>query len=518
MQAERKTEGPLPKELSSYSRVIKAKLSSGESVVAFVEEAPLMHKELELDYLEDLNGQEAKDFFAVAVKMAQDELKEMEVILEENPGQKGIISFQIRILDDPALHQGLHSCLDQGMNLPESMNAILQMFKSLFEQSENVYIQERTHDCEDVFAHLHRVIRHQQTNDSDDLSSLRGKIVHCSKIYPSQVIKFYKANVAGVISDTGTASSHAQILLESLNIPSLSHLIEKGNRSIEGQVIIDTENKQLTLSPEQEDMDHMKSRSQKRVREAIKDPVLLVSGEPVSVSAILNMSMNADEALKMGADGVGLFRSEMSYLNRLGFPSEHELLLEYQTIVNIFEGKPVVLRMLDIGGDKIALVDEVNKEENPCMGNRSMRLLIHHPEIFRTQLKAMLKAGNSQTTVLFPMVNGWYELEKVRDFVRQTRDELKRDHYESGEVKFGIMVEVPSIVARFEDYVSEFDLFNIGTNDLIQYTLAVDRNNVDVAEFYNSCHPAILSMIEKVCRLSHDIKRWPVFAVKWPQT
>jgi phosphotransferase system enzyme I (PtsI) len=159
--------------------------------------------------------------------------------------------------------------------------------------------------------------------------------------------------------------------------------------------------------------------------------------------------------------------------------------------------------MLDLGGDKLAMFQhDDEREENPCMGNRSMRLLIKRPELFRTQIRAMLRATTKSSCILFPMISGWYELEKVRALVAKCAAELKQEGYTRlDDVKYGIMVEIPGVVERFEDFVTEFQVFNIGSNDLTQYTLAADRNNRQVADYYSYYHPAVLSQIAKVCRL-----------------
>jgi phosphoenolpyruvate-protein kinase (PTS system EI component) len=195
----------------------------------------------------------------------------------------------------------------------------------------------------------------------------------------------------------------------------------------------------------------------------------------------------------------------MTYIGRPDMPEEMELSEEYSRLTEAFQGKPVTMRMLDLGSDKISLFQAEEREENPCMGNRSMRLLLKRPGVFRTQLRAMLRAARQDTTILFPMISGWHELEKIRTAVERMSEEFVLD---GGEIRatvlYGLMVEVPSVVERFEDYVDNFDVFNIGTNDLTQYTLAADRNNENVAEYFKTFHPSVLSMIEKVCRIAAE--------------
>jgi len=238
----------------------------------------------------------------------------------------------------------------------------------------------------------------------------------------------------------------------------------------------------------------------------INEKVHLRSGLEIFVCATINnVYTEAAKAKEAGADGVGLFRSEMSFIGRSDLPSEDELYQEYCMLSSVFPTQPINTRVLDLGSDKIASFQEDSfLGDNPCMGNRSTRLLIAKPNLFRTQLRAMLRAATKQTTILLPLISGWHELDKIRVLIISIKDELRQDgltHVDA--VKFGIMVEVPSIVARFEDYVNDFDVFNIGSNDLTQYTLAADRNNQEVAEYYRFTHPSLLSMIQKVCDLGN---------------
>ena len=238
----------------------------------------------------------------------------------------------------------------------------------------------------------------------------------------------------------------------------------------------------------------------------IREPVTLKSGTDVVVAVTINnIHTEVDQAVKMGADAVGLFRSEVEFIARKDWPTEQELTEQYSHLVQSFAERPVVMRMLDLGGDKLpgGLV-AVRHEDNPCMGERSMRLLLANPDLFRRQTRAMLRAANEHTSIIFPMVSGWYELEKIRALVESYTGELKAEGATLAPVRFGLMIEVPSVVERFADYVEHFDTFNLGTNDLTQYALAVDRNNDAVADYYACHHPSLLSMIQRVCLIAAE--------------
>jgi phosphoenolpyruvate-protein kinase (PTS system EI component) len=223
----------------------------------------------------------------------------------------------------------------------------------------------------------------------------------------------------------------------------------------------------------------------------------------------LNVAHDVGKAVEYGADGIGLFRSEIAYLGMRKLPSEDELFRSYLGVTEAYPQSSVTFRMLDIGGDKLVGLSGSgkSKEENPCMGNRSMRLLNSNLDLFRAQFRAMRRAAHAKTSIIFPMVNGVDELNGIMDRVEEYESELVAEMGELVPVKYGIMVEVPSIVECFESIVDRFDFFNIGTNDLTQYTLAADRNNQDVSAYYSSFHPAILKMIEKICRLGYGAEK-----------
>jgi phosphoenolpyruvate-protein kinase (PTS system EI component) len=262
--------------------------------------------------------------------------------------------------------------------------------------------------------------------------------------------------------------------------------------------------KVVILNPVDSEIQEMeKEKERLKNQEIIRGPVVLSSGETVAIKANLNMAHDVERAVEFGADGIGLFRSEIAYLGARSMPNEEDLFKSYSGVTESFSNSPVTFRMLDIGGDKLVGL-KMSKEENPCMGNRSMRLLRSKPDLFRAQFRAMRKAAHDKTSIIFPMVNGVDELNEIMKQVHVYEAELKEEQIPLSQVKYGIMVEVPSIVECFEDVVDQFDFFNIGTNDLTQYTLAADRNNQDVADYYSSFHPAILKMIDKVCRLGHQ--------------
>ncbi len=484
--------------------VFKAALATGDTIVG---ESAVLPRRVDEDLIisSRLAGTYAQKLFVEAVSSVHDQLDQLSQVPELSEEDRGIIGFQSMLLEDEALLKGIETCLADGLSLPESLNTTFAVITSKLEASKNTYIAARATDCQDLRQRLMDTIIRQVNPGVDDFySKVKDKIVLCQQIYPSEVIMLHRAGAIGIVSAQGTASSHAEILMQSFNIPSLSNIDALSVHMLKGRkVLLDTNKKRLVIDPSDEEVDEATRRAQYLSQRIIPQAVTLLSGEEVFVHATINnVDIESARAVQMGADGVGLLRTEMSFIGRADMPSEEELYEEYHRLTQAFDGKAVTMRMLDLGSDKASFFQPDEREENPCMGNRSMRLLLKRPGIFRRQLRAMLRAAHGDTCILFPMISGWHELEKIRVAIDRMTDEFLRDGGEiKGKICYGIMVEVPSIVQRFEDYVDEFDVFNIGTNDLTQYALAADRNNESVAEYFKTYHPSILSMIRRVCDL-----------------
>ena len=483
--------------------VFDAGLASGESIAGEAMMLPRRSEE-ELMGLSGLIGKEALSLFRKAVDQVKEQLVRLRDIPELEESEKGIIEFQRLLLVDAALIKGVQACLRDDLTLSESLNTTFVVIVSKLEASKNRYIAARSADCLDLKQRLRETMARSSGAGEDDIYGVvSGKIVLCQQIYPSEVIMLYRAGVAGIVCSQSTASSHAEILMQSFNIPSLANLSGVPVQVLPGRsVLLDTLHKRLIVDPEDHEIEDLSGQSPIDPSSVIRDRVFLSNEEPIVINATINnVEVEAQRARDAGADGVGLFRSEMSYIGRQDLPDEEELYQEYSVLTNTFKGKRVTMRMLDLGSDKLAAFQAHEYEENPCMGHRSMRLLIRRTDIFRNQLRAMLRAANDDACILFPMISGWHELDKIQSLISRISEELRSEDVEISEnVRYGLMVEVPSVVERFDDYVKEFDEFSIGTNDLTQYTLAADRNNKRVAEYYKSYHPSMLSMIRRVCK------------------
>ena len=455
-----------------------------------------------------LVGDRAIEVFFQAVKKVISDLEEMSQLVGLSDDDKGIIEFQIIILNDPALLQEMQNSISAGQNLLGTISKTFDAFEQKLKDSDNAYMKERVHDFVDLKQRLFDAIHDSCTADGvNRFEKCKGKIVVCRHVLPSEVISIHNNGAIGIVSRENTPSSHAQILLSSLNIPSVTNIADLPVSILSGhKALLDIMKGEIIIDPSQDVIDETMEDFKSRTSSIIKEKVSLKSGEEFSVGVTVNNpGIEATHAQEVYPDFIGLFRTEMHFIGQKSLPKEDELTSVYQSLISSFSDKLIVVRMLDLGADKISGFQKTDTtEENPCMGRRSMRLLLDKPELFRLQLRAILKAANDNVCLLYPMISGWSELEKIEAFVSKTLKELQDEGHMVKEPKKGIMVEVPSIVTRFEDYVDHFDVFNIGTNDLTQYALAADRNNENVSNYYKSSHPSILTMIDKVAKMCKE--------------
>ena len=450
-------------------------------------------------------GEEAKSVLITAKENIVKDLESLKSHSGLDDNHKGILDFQAMILEDPSFMMEVDKLLGRGENLLSVISRVFEKYTKQVESLSDTYMQERSADFYDLKQRIFQAIHDASGQKVDDrFDALKGKIAICQHVLPSEVISLCEAGVAGIISLENTPSSHAQILLSSLNISSLSSITNVPISKLHGnRVLLDTMKGNLVFEPSQVDIKKVMDEYACRKSDVVSESIVLSDGGTFNVGVTVNNpQIETAHAVDANPDFVGLFRTEMHFIGQKELPTEDQLLHTYKNLVNSFPDRLVVVRMLDLGGDKISGFEKVSEsEENPCMGLRSMRLLLEHPDLFKLQLRAILKASRKDVCLLYPMISGWSELRRISEFVDTTVKELLHEGFDIKTPLKGIMVEVPSIVTKFEDYVEHFDVFNIGTNDLVQYTLAADRNNDAVSDYYKSTHPSVLYMISKVADL-----------------
>jgi phosphotransferase system enzyme I (PtsI) len=443
--------------------------------------------------------------FAEAVRLSQSQLEKIATKIKRDAGEEaaGILEYQLLILEDDDFLGKIRGGIEAGQGSEAAVRAVCTEYAEFFRRVDNDYLKQRCIDILDIQKRLLDAL-----GGRVDLTALgREVIVAASDLTPSQVAGMESAWVKGILLENGGASSHSIILARSLSIPciiGLGGLID----SLHGDetVIMDGATGEVIVDPSDEQA--QRYRLERAVYEKNKDLLRdYIEREPVTldgrrIGVYANISSPAETAplLAHGGEGVGLLRTELLYMNFEETPSREAQYGVYAGIAKALEGRPLVVRTLDVGGDKHIEYLGIEPEENPFLGYRAIRYCLDHPALFREQIAAILMAaGAGDVRVMFPMIATVDELLRARDLVEDVRREFAARGAVFREIPVGMMVEVPSVALMAEAFARHVDFFSIGTNDLTQYLFAADRNNKKVACLNNSFHPALLRCVAHVC-------------------
>ena len=439
-----------------------------------------------------------------AMEVTERQLEALQVKLEATLLDMPALIFtaQILMLKDKGVTDAIISLIKRGVNPPQAIIEVVSDYVSKFSKIEDAYLREKIYDIKDVGRRLLENLTGQAQKQDD----YNDKIVIARELFPSDALKLFSQKIKGIILLSGGATSHVAILARSLNIPlvvtkelallSLNPTTEVLLDAYVGNIHINPDPLVKAKVLQREELNRNISVLKKMIQEHPR------TSDGVSVKLMANINLLGDlkAANEFKADGVGLYRTEFPFMIRSNFPSEEEQYLIYRRLVEGMPGKEITLRTLDIGGDKILSYSDYGKEENPFLGLRSIRLSLKHIDVFVAQLRAILRCGaGKRIRILFPMISSMDEFLQAKSIVQECVHQLQTERKEFiHNPPLGVMIELPSMVEIIDEMAQEADFFSIGSNDLIQYMLAVDRTNDRVAQMYLPHHPSVLRALKKI--------------------
>ena len=464
---------------------------------------------------EDTKGELAR--YEAAKAAAIEQLQELYQKALKEVGEANAAIFEIHqmMLDDGDYNESVENIIEtQKVNAEYAVAVTGDNFAQMFRAMDDDYMRERAADVKDISERVLSVLHGGQKRK---VVTDEPVIIVADDLAPSETVQLEKDMVLSFVTVHGSVNSHTAILARTMAVPALIGTEELPlDDTVDGKLaVVDGLNGKIYVEPDAQTLEEMQKRQQaeqekKELLQLLKGKEnVTLDGKKIMLYANIGNIKDLATVIQNDAGGIGLFRSEFIYLEKDRYPTEEEQFSIYKTAVETMAGKRVIIRTLDIGADKQCEYFKMDKEENPALGYRAIRICLTRPEIFKTQLRALFRASAyGNLAIMYPMITSLWEVKRIKEIVEEVKAELNAEQLEFGNPQQGIMIETPAAVMMSGELAKEVDFFSIGTNDLTQYTLAIDRQNPKLDKFYDAHHPAVLSMIRMTVENAHKAGIW----------
>ncbi len=464
--------------------------------------------------IEDTEAELAR--FEEARQTAMTQLQELYEKALAEVGEESAALFEAHqmMLEDMDYVEGIQDVIGSGVNAEAAVMEVAEQFAEMLLAMDDEYMQGRAADVKDIST---RVVAILSGAVAGGIDSEVPVILAADDLAPSETVQLDKSKILGFVTSGGSGNSHTAILARTMGIPAIIGVGEKLKEAYSGKdVIIDGETGEVAVEADEITSERLlkkqaKERALKELLDQLKgQPNITIDGKKVMVYCNIGSPDDLDAVLANDGGGIGLFRSEFLYLQNDTYPTEEQQFRAYKTAAERMGGKRVIIRTLDIGADKQADYFQLEKEENPAMGLRAIRICLTRPEVFKTQLRALYRASvYGKIAIMFPMITSVWEVREIKRICQAVQAELRAEEIPfDDQVELGIMIETPASVMMSDQLAKEVDFFSVGTNDLTQYTLAVDRQGNNLDRFFDAHHPAVLRMIKQAADNAHKAGIW----------
>ena len=459
---------------------------------------------------------EENNRFEAARKDAISQLEELGKEVSDKTGTEQAMIFDAHrmILEDEVYRNAVREKIFvEHVNAEYAVYEVGERFAANFAGMQDAYMKERAADVKDVTERILQILSGCQEKQ---IRPDEPVILIAEDLTPSETIQMDKSKILAFVTRKGSANSHTAIVAKAMDIPALVGTKIELLREYQGkEAIVDGIEGKLILEPDQETLSQALARKERLkkehagLRELIGAENVTKDGQRIELYANIEVTQEVEDAIQNDAGGIGLFRSEFLYLGKDSYPLEEEQFEKYREVIERMQGRRVIIRTMDIGADKRIDYFQLPEEANPAMGYRAIRICLDRKDIFKTQLRAIYRAAAyGNTAIMFPMIISVQEVKEIKELIREIKEELKEENLPCGEVELGVMIETPAAALISDKLAEEVDFFSIGTNDLTQYTLAIDRQNPYLDSIYDPHHPAVLKLIELITENAHKAGKW----------